>query len=61
MIGQLAGWQKKGSQISVGKVIGFDSEFTIINSSDIYENLILGLSYVGRFENLSFPDISPPP
>ena len=56
----LAGWQKKGSQISVGKVMGFDSEFTLINSSDIYENLILGLSYVGRFENLSFPDISPP-
>ena len=55
----LAGWQKKGSQISVGKVMGFDSEFTLINSSDIYENLILGLSYVGRFENLSFPDISP--
>ena len=56
----LAGWQKKGSQISVGKVMGFDSEFTLINSSDIYENLILGLSYVGRFENLSFPAISPP-
>ena len=56
----LAGWQKKGSQISVGKVMGFDSEFTLINNSDIYENLILGLSYVGRFENLSFPDISPP-
>ncbi len=54
----LAGWQKKGSEISVGKVIGFDSEFTLINSSDIYQNLILGISYVGRFENLVNPIIA---
>ena len=56
----IGGWQKKGSQISVGKVIGLDSEITVFNSSEIYQNLMLGFSYVGRFENLAFPDIFPP-
>ena len=56
----IGGWQKKGSQISIGKVIGLDSEITVFNSSEIYQNLILGFSYVGRFENLAFPDIFPP-
>ena len=55
----LAGQQKKGSQIGTGKILGFDSEFIVLNSDDVYQNLIIGLSYVGRFENLSFPAIFP--
>ena len=56
----VGGWQKKGRQISVGKVLGLDSEFTLLDSDETYQNLIIGLSYVGRFENLAFPNIFPP-
>ena len=56
----VGGFQKKGSQISVGKVIGLDSEITVVNSDQIYQNLTVGLSYVGRFENLAVPAIYPP-
>ena len=34
----VGGFQKKGSQISVGKVIGLDSEITILSSDQIYQN-----------------------
>jgi|TARA_B100001094_G_scaffold107903_1_gene103887 hypothetical protein len=56
----VGGFQKKGSQISVGKVIGLDSEITVFSSDQIYQNLTVGLSYVGRFENLAVPAIYPP-
>ena len=56
----VGGWQKKGRNISVGKVLGFDSEIIIFNNDELYQNLLLGLTYVGRFENLAFPDIFPP-
>ena len=46
----LGGWQKKGVGISSGKVVGIDSNVTLLNSDTEYQNLILGLSYVGRFE-----------
>ena len=46
----LGGWQKKGIGISSGKVVGLDSSVTLLNSDAKYQNLILGLSYVGRFE-----------
>ena len=46
----LGGWQKKGIGISSGKIAGLDSSITLINSDTKYQNLILGLSYVGRFE-----------
>ena len=46
----LGGWQKKGIGISSGKIAGLDSNITLLNSDTKYQNLILGLSYVGRFE-----------
>jgi hypothetical protein len=44
----LAGYQKKGREISKGKIIGFDSEI-LLN-----ENFQFGLSYVGRLENIAY-------
>ena len=46
----LGGWQKKGIGISSGKVVGLDSSITLLDSDTKYQNLIVGLSYVGRFE-----------
>ena len=46
----LGGWQKKGIGISSGKIIGIDSSITLFDSDTKYQNLIIGLSYVGRFE-----------
>ena len=47
----LGGWQKKGIEISNGKVVGIDSNIKLMNNDNKYQNLVLGLSYVGRFEN----------
>ena len=47
----LGGWQKKGIEISNGKVVGIDSNIKLLNNDNKYQNLVLGLSYVGRFEN----------
>ena len=44
----LAGYQKKGREISTGKIIGIDSEILFT------ENFQFGLSYVGRLENITY-------
>ena len=44
----LAGYQKKGREISKGKIIGFDSEILLT------ENFQFGLSYVDRLENITY-------
>ena len=46
----LGGWQKKGIGVSSGKIVGLDSSITLLDSDAKYQNLIVGLSYVGRFE-----------
>ena len=50
----LGGWQKKGIEISSGKVVGIDSNIKLLNNDNKYQNMVLGLSYVGRFENLNY-------
>ena len=49
----LAGHQKKGREISTGKILGLDAEISLS------ENFQFGLSYVGRLDNLDIPDIFP--
>ena len=46
--------QKKGIEISNGKVVGIDSNIKLLNNDNKYQNLVLGLSYVGRFENPNY-------
>jgi len=46
----LGGYQKKSNTISEGKVFGFDSEFTVYENSTTFNNLVVGLSYLGRLE-----------
>ena len=44
----LAGYQKKGREISTGKILGLDTEISLS------EDLQFGLSYVGRFEDITY-------
>ena len=44
----LAGYQKKGRDISTGKILGLDTEISLS------EDLQFGLSYVGRFEDVTY-------
>lgn len=44
----LAGYQKKGKDISTGKIFGLDSEILFT------ENFQVGLSFVGRLENITY-------
>lgn len=50
----LAGYQKKGKDISTGKIFGLDSEISLS------ENFQIGLSYVGRLESIAIPAVFPP-
>ena len=56
----IAGKQKKGTKISSGKLIGFDSSFIILSRDDALQNLTFGMSYVGRYEELPTTNIFPP-
>ena len=49
----LAGYQKKGRDISNGKILGLDAEISLS------EDFQFGLSYVGRLDNLDIPAIFP--
>ena len=49
----LVGYQKKGREISTGKILGLDAEISLL------EDFQFGISYVGRLDNLDIPAIFP--